>query len=114
MSEERKIRYENGQLRGLEFYQNGIREGKSKWWYINGRPEVCEFYRYGRLEGITKWWLSNGQLFSKEFYWSGMLIDCRFNQREYAFRRLKHLYIGKSSSFTSFLISDLLKLAGNI
>lgn len=66
---ERKILYDNGQVKIRGFFQNnGRREGKREEWYINGQIRLEEFYRNGKLDGERKAWHENGQLNIHEFY----------------------------------------------
>jgi len=69
--EERTYLYPSGQLKKLEFYLDGEREGKCKEWFENGRFCSHEFYRAGKFEGERKEWYENGQPRVQEFYRNG-------------------------------------------
>lgn len=56
----------------VEVYQTGNLEER-KIWYNNGQIKRHEFYRDGKPEGEWKAWLYTGSLYSSKFYLNGKL-----------------------------------------
>jgi len=53
--------YDDGKLKALEQYRNGLLDGSSTKWYENGL-RMCEGeFRAGQLHGIAATWHENGQ-----------------------------------------------------
>ena len=54
-------RYSNGSVYMEEEYENGIRNGEKRIWYLNGQQKLKETYFNGKLNGKKIEWYENGQ-----------------------------------------------------
>ena len=60
--------YENGQIKTVSSYKNGVFDGEYKEWYEDGSPKEVGFYNNGKPKGTSKKWYNNGQLKDKGYY----------------------------------------------
>jgi antitoxin component YwqK of YwqJK toxin-antitoxin module len=63
--------YDNGQISLIEFYVNGVRNGKSESWYKNGQKAGEMFYANGELHEKYTTWMPDGNLLEQFNYDKG-------------------------------------------
>lgn len=54
--QERTVWFANGQLRGKEYYKNGLKHGPSLWWNANGTPNAKETFVAGMAIDTSRYW----------------------------------------------------------
>ena len=68
--------HENGQLKKVENYKNGKREGVETY-FENGQLEFRGNYKNGEPDGLGEGFYDNGQLWNRENYNNGKLDGLR-------------------------------------
>ncbi|PIE89086.1 MAG: hypothetical protein CR997_12955 [Acidobacteria bacterium] len=63
--------YDNGKIRNVTEYKNGVRSGISEQWHCNGIKIEHGVYSDGKLNGVLLQWYEDGSLFSKTDYLMG-------------------------------------------
>jgi antitoxin component YwqK of YwqJK toxin-antitoxin module len=54
--------YENGQMKYMQQFLNGIKHGEYKDWYKNGQIRTLGFYEMGMRSGLWKWYDEKGEV----------------------------------------------------
>ncbi len=54
--------HENGNIKTLRHFKNGMYDGMWTEWYANGNRKFQGDRRKNKGQGLTKWWFENGQL----------------------------------------------------
>lgn len=89
--------HENGKLKSIDNYRNGLREGFQYSWYSDGALMSKTYYICGKTYGYKKEWFSNGQLKSIQYY---------MNDMSHGIAKTFHLS-GKLASKCHFKLGDL-------
>lgn len=107
---ERKVWYENGQLKIHELCRDGKLNGEYKSWYKNGQLMGKEIFCNGFIDGNSRHWNEDGKLIS--YYWKDRaLIDENFSRKRLAFLRIKRHFLSSTLPIVNkFLIANLLTL----
>ncbi len=67
--------YDNYQISLIEFYNSGIKNGKSESWYKNGQKAGEMNYVNGMLHGKFITWLPNGNVLEEYEYNMDTVVD---------------------------------------
>ena len=70
--------YEDGSVKAICRYENGVLHGISIHYYENGNIKLKETYKNGLLEGLTKIYNEEGKVIKEEYYTEGELIKEKF------------------------------------
>jgi antitoxin component YwqK of YwqJK toxin-antitoxin module len=71
---EKREYYDNGQLKEVCNWENGVFEGKCKWYYENGELKAVSNYKNDKLEGECRWYYKNGELGEIYYFKKGIVI----------------------------------------
>lgn len=63
--------FKNGQLKGEDHYQNGVKHGVSKSLYKNGQLSEMSWMKHGVLDSLGIIYYSDGQIKIKSFWYNG-------------------------------------------
>ena len=55
-----KYWYKSGKIKGERNFKNGKENGSLKWWYESGGKMAEVFYQKGKKHGSATWWFPNG------------------------------------------------------
>ena len=61
----------NGQLRQIQHYKDGQKDGKEENWFDNGKLSTIFHFKKDKLDGKQQWWWKNGQLKEMVYYQYG-------------------------------------------
>jgi antitoxin component YwqK of YwqJK toxin-antitoxin module len=65
----------NGAVIAEDRYENGIQEGRSRYWYSSGEPRGEAHFRHDSLHGPTKEWFQDGRLRRDAMFEHGILVS---------------------------------------
>ena len=66
--------YENGRVKTIRTYKQGVPEGISQFYYDNGDPMFTHNYSNGNKDGLSRWYYRNGMV-KYEYEYKGGLLD---------------------------------------
>ncbi len=70
--------YENGSVKAVCRYRNGMLHGISVHYYENGNVKLKETYKNGILDGMTKLYDGEGKLLKEKYFKRGELVKEKF------------------------------------
>ena len=61
-TETKKEYWDNGQIKSVEYYKDGKRDGKFSYYFENGKIKTEKIWKDGKLDGKDIWYFENGQI----------------------------------------------------
>ena len=61
-NETKKEYWDNGQIKSVEYYKNGKRDGTFSYYFENGKIRTEKTWKDGKLDGKDIWYFENGQI----------------------------------------------------
>ena len=68
----KKSYWENGNLKSVLRYEDGLLEGLCTWYFANGNPEMEVVYSRNKMDGMVRRWYENGNIMEESWYKDGL------------------------------------------
>jgi len=76
-NETKKEYWDNGQIKSVEYYKDGKRDGTFSYYFENGKIRTEKTWKDGKLDGKDIWYFENGQIGWEE-NWKEGIPDGKF------------------------------------